>query len=230
MLGSPVIKVELSEAQVSTCINKAIQRYMQFKTPEPTYYYMDLSMHGGNGMVELPVFIPKEEIIEVTYSPNIDTFTFAQGGGDIFMSYFMQMNNGQLLTDIYIAMSYKETYQRVLGIQPTYELVSGRNSNGDVRDFIRLHPVPTTAIKMALLYNRAISEKEADQVAWIHKYALTWAKEILGRTRSKYSSVPGPTGEITLDGNALLQEAFTDREKLDSELVLVSEPLGFSMG
>jgi hypothetical protein len=48
---------------------------------------------------------------------------------------------------------------------------------------------------------------------------LTYAKEIIGRIRSKYQSLPGPGGGMQLDGQALLQEAREDREKWFENLI-----------
>ena len=53
---------------------------------------------------------------------------------------------------------------------------------------------------------------------WIHKYALALAKEMLGAVRAKFSSVPIPNSEITLDGADLRSEASTEKEILISEL------------
>jgi hypothetical protein len=49
--------------------------------------------------------------------------------------------------------------------------------------------------------------------------ALSYAKEILGRVRSKYRNPPGPGGGMQLDGEALIQEAKEEREKWKEELL-----------
>ena len=53
---------------------------------------------------------------------------------------------------------------------------------------------------------------------WIHKYALALTKEMLGAVRAKFSSVPIPSSEITLDGADLRSEASSEKEILISEL------------
>ena len=53
---------------------------------------------------------------------------------------------------------------------------------------------------------------------WIEKYTLALAKEMLGAVRSKFSSVPIPNSEITLDGADLRSEASTEKEILIAEL------------
>lgn len=53
---------------------------------------------------------------------------------------------------------------------------------------------------------------------WIRKYTLALAKELLGAIREKYSSVPIPGAEISLDGAALRAEASTEKEALITQL------------
>jgi hypothetical protein len=53
---------------------------------------------------------------------------------------------------------------------------------------------------------------------WIRKYTLALTKELLGAIREKYSSVPIPGSEISLDGAALRAEAQTEKEGLITQL------------
>jgi len=49
---------------------------------------------------------------------------------------------------------------------------------------------------------------------WIRKYTLALSKELLGAIREKYSSVPIPDGEVSLDGAALRAEAQVEKDML----------------
>ena len=53
---------------------------------------------------------------------------------------------------------------------------------------------------------------------WIEKYTLALAKEMLGAVRAKFSSIPIPNSDITLDGADLRSEAATEKEILITEL------------
>jgi hypothetical protein len=53
---------------------------------------------------------------------------------------------------------------------------------------------------------------------WIRKYSLALVKELLGAIREKYSTVPIPGSEISLDGAALRAEAQTEKENLMTQL------------
>jgi hypothetical protein len=54
--------------------------------------------------------------------------------------------------------------------------------------------------------------------AWIFEYTLAKAKEVLGLVRNKYSSIPIPGSEVTLNGNELVASAATEKEALITRL------------
>jgi hypothetical protein len=53
---------------------------------------------------------------------------------------------------------------------------------------------------------------------WIFKYTLALVKEVLGTVRSKYSSIPIPGAEVTLDGSDLKTQAATEKETLITQI------------
>ena len=65
-----------------------------------------------------------------------------------------------------------------------------------------------------IVYNRI----NAVGKQWIRRYALALAKEMLGYVRGKYSSIPIPNSEVTLNGSDLISAAQTEKEGLITEL------------
>jgi len=53
---------------------------------------------------------------------------------------------------------------------------------------------------------------------WIRKYTLALSKELLGAIREKYSTIPIPDGEVSLDGAALRAEAQVEKDELVKQL------------
>jgi hypothetical protein len=62
---------------------------------------------------------------------------------------------------------------------------------------------------------------------WIRNYTLALGKELLGQVRSKFSSVPIPDAELTLNGDALISQAREDKDKLRTELKELLEALTY---
>tara|TARA_R110000782_G_scaffold104277_1_gene191964 strand:+ start:1910 stop:3073 length:1164 start_codon:yes stop_codon:yes gene_type:complete len=65
-----------------------------------------------------------------------------------------------------------------------------------------------------------VTYKDVNSVGrqWIRRYTLALAKEMLGYIRGKYSSLPIPNAEITLNGSDLIGAAQTEKEGLITEL------------
>jgi len=58
---------------------------------------------------------------------------------------------------------------------------------------------------------------------WIARYSLALAKEMLGAVRSKFSSIPIPGADVTLDGSDLRNEASAEKEALMTQLTEMLE-------
>jgi len=54
--------------------------------------------------------------------------------------------------------------------------------------------------------------------AWIFKYGVALVKEMLGYVRGKYSSVPIPNSEVTLNGSDLVSQGQSEKEALITQL------------
>jgi hypothetical protein len=66
---------------------------------------------------------------------------------------------------------------------------------------------------------------------WIRRYGLALCKEMLGRVRSKFSTIPIPGESVTLDGDKLLSEGKEEQKALKDELkALLDEMLYTKVG
>jgi hypothetical protein len=62
-------------------------------------------------------------------------------------------------------------------------------------------------------------------VQWIRRYTLALVKELLGYVRGKYSAIPIPNAEVTLNGADLLSAGQTEKENLITELKEILDSL-----
>jgi len=54
--------------------------------------------------------------------------------------------------------------------------------------------------------------------SWIFKYGVATVKEMLGYVRGKYSSIPIPNSEVTLNGDSLVTQGQSEKEALITQL------------
>ena len=93
-----------------------------------------------------------------------------------------------------------------------YILVDDRNNpvatpSGSVSD---LSNVPFDRIQFGAIKDIGVQ--------WIYEYATATAKEMLGLVRSKYTTIPVPGSEATLNGTDLMQQGREDKLNLITEL------------
>ncbi len=236
-LGYPIVRVELTETMVTECIDMAIDKFMYYQTPKPDWAYGNIGM--GTSELDLAqlkdtngnlVSIKKDQVIEIAYQPYNDIFSNLTGAGtDFFLTYYLQNSGDGFLSDFYMTLAYKDDMERTMGINPTYEFLSHLLPSGLVKEVVRLYPRPDNSVRIGIKYSRPLTQAEVDNYTWIRKYALAWAKEKLGRIRSKFGTMPSPTGETSLDGATLLSESMQEKTDLITELLGLVEPLTFQV-
>jgi hypothetical protein len=145
----------------------------------------------------------------------------------------------------FILMPIFEDMLRIQAIEFNDEIRKSAHSFNITNNKLQIFPIPTTAGKLYFEYfvsdefvtnstkvkpnvvsdyaNIGYSFIQYESIndvgrQWIRKYTLALAKELLGAIREKYSSVPIPGSEISLDGAALRAEAQTEKDNLMEQL------------
>jgi hypothetical protein len=106
---------------------------------------------------------------------------------------------------------YENMYSRVSSNIGGWEFIGGTRH-------IKIYPTPSAPQKIFVHYLQKMKDwSEVTQA--MQEGAMSYAKEILGRIRSRYKNPPGPNGGIQMDGEALLAEAKEERDKWKEELI-----------
>lgn len=158
--------------------------------------------------------------------------TFGWGNYSPGVSFMMQPMYDDLLR-----LQAIEFNDQIRKSQYSFQLVNNR---------IKIFPLPTTADAGTKVYFEYTRNNEGNNPAaatnvvsdlsnapflrlsysdinaagrqWITKYTLALAKEMLGAVRAKFSAIPIPGADVTLDGADLRGEASTEKENLLTEL------------
>jgi hypothetical protein len=145
----------------------------------------------------------------------------------------------------FILMPVYEDILRIQAIEFNDEIRKSAHSFNITNNKLQIFPIPTTNGRMFFEYfvrNEFVENSttiKPDVISdysnvgydfipyqyindvgkqWIRKYTLALTKELLGAIREKYSSVPIPGSEISLDGAALRAEAQTEKDSLVEQL------------
>lgn len=224
MLGAPVVKLELDAQNLDFCVDQAMKIFEDYAGREYFQYYV-FDSSPGKSVYEMP---PEVGIIRNVFYREVGNYAFQASdmGGAIPIEYFYPGGSynsiqGGLIDPVHpiwgrmgewtLYKQYEQMYSRTSSALGGWEFLGGLNS-------IKLYPVPYRVQKVMVHYLQK-NKDWAEVTQAMQEGALTYAKEILGRIRSKYQNVPGAGGSVSLDGSNLIQEAREDRQKWFEDLI-----------
>lgn len=225
-MGAPMIKVELTKEHLCDAIETAIR---WFTAKKGVTKLATIGVNCGRTTYDLP--------------DDVDTVTdvvFTSGFTDISLEPYMWADvhvpygygygagGGTATSGTYSTltqvMQYNEMAKRILGAEPDWRQ-EGR--------MLFIFPIPASARGVMIEYKsncvdvQQLNERDHDLVK---RYALMWVKQLVGRVRSKYESLPSAQGSVTMDGAALLDESRTEKELLEEEISQSAYPMHFFTG
>lgn len=232
MLGGGLVDVELDKEHYDLAIDKAIGKYRQRSSRAVEESFMLLNLVTGSSSYTLP-----DEVIDVRVVYRSNAGGIGTTGTDFepfeaayLNMYMLNAGGGAGLATFELYMGQRELMGRMFGAHVTFTWSSTskqinlhRNIKGD--EAVLLHT-----------YNYRPDEsllQDTSSGPWIRDYATAQAKMMLGQARSKFASLAGPQGGVTLNGNDLIAQAQAELEKLEEDLKTYAEggtPLGFIFG
>lgn len=237
-LGGGIVDNELDPAHYDYAVTRAVDRYRQ---------------RSGNSVEESFVFLDVQPDVATYTLPNevqeVRTIyrRFIGGSGqgsavDPFSlaftnNIYMIQNPGGLggggsgmLATYDMAMQHQELIGRMFGRDVTYTWDTSTKK-------LHLHRKFTAVEQIIIHVHNARPEEilinDVYAKPWLHDYAVAYCKLIMGEARSKFASLAGPQGGITMNGDALKQEAQAEMERLEQEvmnLIDSGEGYGFVIG
>ena len=230
-LGGEMIDVELDPEHYTNSINQAFRRYRQRaqNSVESSYLFLDIVANQQEYVLPDEVETVRQVFRRSVGSGSSDTGTQFEPFEAAFVNtYILQAGRvgGQATYEMYY--QYQEISARLFGGWINFDWNPVTNTVTLLRKF------SADGETMVLwVYN-----KKTDQVLlsdryaqpWIQDYALALAKYTLGEARSKFSTIAGPQGGTSMNGDTLKAEAQAEIMTLDEELknyVDGSDPLSF---
>ena len=201
MLGESYVDVEITDEDINNIVKQTLDKVAP--------YYDGRRFILGNGeVINLSDHPGIKEIINVYDTKHINIMTlqeYAFGGSGI-MIYSANLID-KLQTYACYKMLYNE-FNNLKGINFRY-----------IKPNLYLDGYKSESVLIeAVVRPLALSdiEESSEYYAWVKDYALALAKEIVGRTRTKFAVDGSP---YQLDGNTLLSEAQASKSELESKLI-----------
>ena len=220
-LGGGMIDVELDPIHYETAYGKSLNRYRQRTENSVEESYITISLQENLNEYTLP-----DEIIEVREIFRRSVGSRLGGtaeGGSLFEPFNLAYTNTYLLAGSGIGglatYNFFSQQQELIGRMFGSFLAFTWNPSTHKLTILQRPRADEEVLLFA--YNsrpdfELLKDYKANQ--WIKDYTLASCKYMLGEARSKFSTVAGPGGGTTLNGDSLKAEAQAELEKLDMEL------------
>jgi len=207
MLGGDIVDVEADAAHYDTAIDRALKVYRQRASNafEESYGFLELVDGQNEYTLDDNIMEVRSVIRRSVGSTNSTNSTQLEPFEAAFVNtYLLQAGRLGGLATYELFNQYQELSARMFGgyMNFTWEPVSKKltlirniKANGEVVMLWLYNTKPD----VTLLQDHMIRP-------WIEKFALGTTKFILGEARGKFSTIAGPGGGTTLNGDALKTE------------------------
>jgi hypothetical protein len=234
-LGGGMVDVELDSAHYELAISKALRKYRQRGSRAVIEKFLKLNIKMEQQEYQLPqqvvnvrdVFLRHTGAMGIS-STGVDFEPF----NTMYLSNMLLQSNtnfsGLLNYELYA--DRRELLARMFGAYCTFTF-----NPSDKTLFIHRKFRADDEVYLWAFVEKADDELLNDVYCgpWIKDYAFAHAKFFLGEARSKFSTIAGPQGGTSLNGDNLKAEAQAEIEKLDRDIELYvdgSDPMGFIIG
>ena len=232
LLGDGMIDIELDPEHYDLAIDIAVDKIRQRSenSVEEDFYTIELQK-------DVDEYTLPKEIMEVkkihhrsfghgiSSGVDMDPFELAYAN-----SYFFMNNHVGGISTYELFSQYRETLNKVAATDIQF---IWNPSTKKIKLLRKMRADETVLLHVYL--ERPDEQLLVDPYlkSWMRDYALAYCKKMIGEARSKFSTLPGAQGGVSLNGDALKADAAVDIEKLETELKVYidgSAPLGVMIG
>jgi len=226
-LGYPTQCVELTDDHFDDAVTEAetwlMAHFAQTKSA-------DLTLVSGQG--EYDVESDCALVYDVAF-PGVDTIMDVVGSESFLglsglpYSYMTTSGGGgmRLGPDVYQTYQYHEQLRRVLSNDRSWHY-------DQYAQTLHLSPLELTGTAKYYYVSDLVDySKITKQRYWLlRRWALAWAKMVLGNMRSKYSEVAVAGGKVSMNGETLAGQAETEMADLNEKVKGLTPPMPFITG
>ena len=233
-LGYPVIEVELTQYQMDTAIQGAIESLRKRSSIPYRRGFFFLDVQPGQQRYQLTNrSIGYHKIVNVTSMHRFTSaFLSSAHGAGVYGQIVLQhlYNMGTFdLTSFHLVAQYVEQLEHLFATRLTFTFDETSRNLDIYSSFAR-----PERVMMDCAIERTEQDLLRDRFAksWIERYALSECMLMLAQIRGKYSTLPGAGGGVSLNAQDLMSMANAYREELIAQIddYVVNDPETYGMG
>jgi len=221
-IDAATVSVELTDEQFDTAL---IRAKSWFSAKKGFVVYRPINVNPN--IVEYKMKSDVINVLDVYFNIPSDVAAFFSLGFFDLIPYGPQsIGNITANTASYSGfaqlLSYNEERKRVFSVEPDWIYdQQTKNLNLIVRQGAVQNNMAIVKAKLGEFDPSVLDGWDADI---FYRYLLAKCKEIVGRIRSKYDSMPSAGGVVTLDGKSLIEESKIEIEELNKEIFASQGP------
>ena len=218
-----VVVVELTDEAYHNAL-KSSKRW--FTAKKGYQIFRPISVVGGQ--TEYKMKDDVAQVLDVIFQvPNDVSAFFTLGFFDIIPwgpNTLMSFNSGLGNYSGFVQLlQFNETRKKVFSVDPDWYYDQQNRSLKVTQRQNTLSPGGMMLVQCKLNDFDPATLSDKDDYIFV-RYVKAKCKEIVGRIRSKYDSLPAAGGPVTLDGQRLIEEAKEEMEKLEIEIFASAGP------
>lgn len=211
-LGGGLVDVELSDQEIMLAFKRAKRTFIQKGNNSYRRCFYRLKVYRDQTTYQIPKDI--HTIVKVI-KPSFNTYTIDDAFSlATYNDLFGQRNitQGDWLS-YELTLQMVEKWRRYMAYDVQFDHDEHRGS-------VHFLKPPEVESQFWLLecYSNLTDEEYMDNL-WIQSWTAAEAKEMLGSAYSKFPSLPGPDGPVSLDGRSLKDEAKQEKERLLEDIL-----------
>jgi len=216
-----IVQIELSEKQYDQAFRRTM---MWFTSKKGFIVYRPLTIIPG--VTDYQMAQDVNNVLDVIYAVPDDVAAFFSLGFFDLIPYGPQsIGNLTANTSSYSGfaqlLQYNEERKRVFSVTPDWIYDQQTKILHAIYRSAGINSIALMQLKLNTFDVTHLVDKDMDL---FYRYLLASSKEIVGRIRSKYDSLPSANGQVVLDGKELLAEAKEEKEMLEKELFASQGP------
>lgn len=221
MMGWPAICVELQESNFNTAIDNALAMFRQLADNAYEHRHISFSLNGGatGGQATYYLNDPRDgtdRIVNVMKIHRINQLGISSLSGETGLyaqSFFNQLYQGSNVDvlSIHLMNQLSKTYEKIFAGNLMFEWNEAKRELTILRRILQAQERVILEVSMEREEQELINDRWCRM--WIQEWTLAELNYMLGMVRSKYGTVPGAQGGLTLNGDTLLAQA--DQMKME---------------
>lgn len=221
LLGAPAVKVELTKAQLDTCIDNALKQLRKYSGQAYKRGFFFLDVWPNQQVYELKdkcTEFNKIQRVNAVYRLRSAFLRGAYSGYDIFgyaaLKQLYTLGTFDILS-FHMVSSFIEELEHLFATRITFQWVERTR---ELKLYNAVHASERVLVDANIERTEQDLLTDRETNLWLQRWALAEAKMALSQSRGKFQSLPGPNGSTVLNAQELITQSEAEKAVLMEEL------------